>query len=422
MSATGAISVVSAQDNRSSVLAGVLVVDLTSFLAGPYCTQILGDMGATIVKIEPPSGDSSRTVPPHYVGGDSAYFLCANRNKHSIVLDLRKPEGMDVLRELVAKADVLVENYRPGVLQRLGLTYEQARETNPKLVWCAISGFGQDGPYRDRPAYDMIVQAMSGGMSMTGETGGGAVRAGIPLGDISAGMYGTIGVLGALHEVARSGKGSQIDVAMLDCQVAMLTYQASYHLNAGVVPGRQGRGHDSIPTYRAFTAADGRDVLITANTEKMWQALCGVLEHPEWKIDERFLVNRDRNHNREVLIPMLEQTFATRTAAQWLERLLAAQIPAAPVNDLAEVFADPHVHHRGMVLGVQGMAQGQSARVAGNPLHMEGANGTHRYPPALGADGALVLEKILTLSPERLQQLTACGAWVPASQARAVPV
>lgn len=401
------------RDRRSDVLSGIVVVDLTSFLSGPFCTQILGDLGATIIKVEPPGGDATRAVPPYEVAGDSAYFLCANRNKHSIRLDLHKSEAVQVLRKMVARADVLVENYRPGVLARLGLTREAVREANRGLVWCAISGFGQDGPYRDRPAYDLIVQGLSGGMSLTGEEGGMAVRAGLPIADLSAGLYGAIGILAALHDARRTGRGREIDVAMLDCQVAMLSYQASYHLNAGVVPGRQGRGHDSIPTYRAFVARDGKDVLVAATTERMWIGLTEVLGHPEWQCDPRFATSAARNRNRATLISLLEAVFATRPADAWLDELVAAQIPCAPVNDLASVFADPQVQHRGMALTIAGGAKGSSARVVGDPLRMSGSGEAHRYPPRLGADGEQILRWLVDADEEQLRALERSGAWIP---------
>jgi crotonobetainyl-CoA:carnitine CoA-transferase CaiB-like acyl-CoA transferase len=396
-------------------LSGLLVLDLTQFLAGPYCTQILGDLGADIVKVEPAAGDPSRSVPPHFVAGDSAYYLCTNRNKRSIVVDMRSEGGRDIVRRIALRADVLVENNRPGVMERLGLRYDALNQDNPKLVWCSISGFGQDGPYRDRQAYDMVIQAMSGGMSMTGEPGGPPVRAGIPVADLSAGLYGTIGVLAALNERQRTGRGRKIDISMLDCQVAMLCYQAAYHLTSGHVPGRQGRAHDSMPTYGSFTAADGHEVLITANTEKMWQSLCQVLDCPELCGDPRFADNAARNRHRDALIPLLAAKFRAQPADHWFEKLVAAEIPCAPVNDLGQVLRDPQVLHRGMVLALEGERADQRARVAGNPLAMgEGTRRWHIYPPPLGADGQDILRDVLRMSADEIERLAAAGAWTPA--------
>ena len=277
----------------SGPLSGLRILDLTQFLAGPYATMIFADLGAEVIKLEAPVGDWSRVLPPNFVGEDSCYYLSINRNKQSIVVDMKNDEGLEIVRRLADESDILVENFRPGVLDRLGLTYEGLSKRNPGLIWASISGFGQTGKDRDRPAYDMIVQAISGGMGMTGEPGRSAVRSGIPLGDLSAGMYAVIGALAALEERRSSGKGQYIDISMLDCQVSMLCYQAAYYLHSGNNPGRQGWGHDSIPTYRGFNCANGSSLVITANTERMWQALCDVLAISELKEDARFTLNED---------------------------------------------------------------------------------------------------------------------------------
>ena len=230
-------------------LSHVTVLDMTQFLAGPYGSQILGDLGARVIKIETPDGDITRNTPPYFHQGESAYFLSVNRNKESLVLNLKEQRGREIFLELVKKADIVLENYRPGVVKRLGIDYPVLCEVNPRIVMCSISGFGQDGPYRDRPAYDIIIQAISGGMSLTGEEGGKPVRAGIPLADLSAGMFGAISVLAGLAKVQATGEGAYYDVSMMDCQVSMLTYQAAYYLMSGEVPGLQGRGHRSLTTY-----------------------------------------------------------------------------------------------------------------------------------------------------------------------------
>lgn len=385
------------------------VLDLTQFLSGPYATQILGDLGAEVIKVEAPEGDMTRRLPPYFVGEDSAYYLSVNRNKESLAVDLKSEAGRALVRDLARACDVVVENFRPGVLERLGLSYAQLSAERPDLVWCSISGFGQDGPYRDRPAYDMIVQAMSGGMSLTGEVDGPPVRSGIPLGDLAAGMYGVIGILAALAERDRSGRGRAVDVAMLDCQIAMLSYQAAYFLASGQAPGRQGRGHDSIPTYRAFTCADGADVTITANTERMWQSLCAVLGMPELADDPRFRVNASRYDHRHALWEIVEAAFRTRPSAEWVEALVAAEIPAAAVNSLDRSLTDPHVLHRGMIAEAEG-PDGERLRVAGNPVKFLGeAEPAHRFPPRLGADADDVLSRVLKLSPEAIAALRADG-------------
>ncbi|MFI6284449.1 CaiB/BaiF CoA transferase family protein [Streptomyces sp. NPDC051018] len=382
-------------------LTGLRVLDLTTFLSGPYATQILADLGADVVKVEPPAGDSSRAIPPHFIDGDSAYYLSVNRNKRSVVLDLKTPEGGSRLRELADVADIVIENFRPGVLDRLGLDYDGLSATNPGVIWCSISGFGQDGPYRQRPAYDMIVQALSGGMSLTGLPDGPPVRSGIPLGDLSAGMYAVIGVLSALHQRGPGGRGRRLDISMLDCQISMLSYQGVYHLLAGVTPGRQGRAHDSIPTYRAFTAADGVDVMVTANTEGMWRGLCEVLGVPELLDDPRFTDGGARQANREELGPLLEKAFAARPAADWLPDLHAARVPAAPVNAVPDALADPQVRHRQMVIDVPEDAGRPPLQLLGNPVKFAdgGRDRDVTRPPRLGEHGDDVVRD--WLGPQR---------------------
>lgn len=393
------------QHNSRGPLAGLRVLDLTQFLSGPYATQILGDLGAEVVKVESPEGDMTRRLPPYFVGPDSAYYHSVNRNKRSLAIDLKAEQGRAILRDLALACDVVVENFRPGVLDRLGLRYADLAKIKPALVWCSISGFGQDGPYRDRPAYDMIVQAMSGGMSLTGEPDGHPVRSGIPLGDLAAGMYGVIGLLAALLDAKQTGRGRLVDVSMLDCQISMLSYQGAYHLVSGHVPGRQGRGHDSIPTYRSFTCRDGADVVITANTERMWLALCAVLGRPELANDERFIENETRHRNREALWAVIEPVFLTRSAEEWMDALLEAEIPAAAVNALDRSLSDPQVLHRNMVLELTGPDQ-QRLRVAGNPVKFVGETDiAHRFPPALGGDENEVFGTVLGMSPERIEEL-----------------
>jgi crotonobetainyl-CoA:carnitine CoA-transferase CaiB-like acyl-CoA transferase len=367
---------------------GLRVLDLTQFLSGPYGTMILGDLGADVVKVEPPNGELSRTIPPNFVGETSSYYLSVNRNKRSVVADLKESEGLDRVRRLALAADVVIENFRPGVLQRLGISYEELSKQKPGLIWCSISGFGQDGPWRNWPAYDMVVQALSGGMSLTGEQGGEPVRAGIPIADVSAGMFAVIGILSALNERNRTGRGRWVDVAMYDCQLSMLSYQAAYFLHSGQIPLPQGSGHDSIPTYRTFVAGDGLHVVTTANTEKMWRQLVKVLGRPELASDLHFTTNRERFANRDVLWPELEEAFRARSAADWMTLLIDAGVPAGVVNTLDEALINPHAEARKMVLSLSpepADVSGAPIRVAGNPIKFVGtAEGPHRYPPALG--------------------------------------
>lgn len=374
-------------------LAGLRVVDLTGFLSGPFGTQILADLGAEVLKIEPPRGDDSRGVPPHFIDGESVYYLSTNRNKKSAVVDLKDPEGRRTVLDLIRHSDIVVENFRPGALERLALDYDTVAAECPDIIWCAISGFGQDGPYATRPAYDMIVQAYSGGMSLTGERGGTPVRAGIPLGDLTAGLYGVIAILAALERRRRTGLGDYIDISMLDCQMAMLSYQGAYYLHSGVVPGPQGRSHDSIPTYRCFTASDGIDVAVTANTDRMWRGLCEVLGLADLVDDERFVTLGDRHRNRAELEPMLERAFLARTADEWVELLTDAGVPVAPVNTLDRALSDAQVVHRDMVVEMTRPDGSDPVRVVGNPIKLRSQREPLlHYPPRKGEHSALIAQ------------------------------
>jgi len=389
-------------------LSHVVVLDMTQFLAGPYGSQILGDLGARVIKIETPDGDITRTTPPHFHQGESAYFLSVNRNKESIVLNLKEARGRELFLELVKKADIVLENYRPGVAKRLGIDYPALRAVNPRIVMCSISGFGQDGPYRDRPAYDIIIQAISGGMSLTGEEGGKPVRAGIPLADLSAGMFGAISVLSGLAKVNATGEGCFFDVSMLDCQVSMLTYQAAYYLMSGEVPGLQGRGHRSLTTYRAYLCGNGIEIVVAANSEKMWKNLCEVVGLPGLPDDPRFRDRADRLKNRAQLDALLEGAFAKLASEQVLEALRKFEVPAAPINSLDRVFQDPQVRHRGMVVDLDD-GHGGGIKVVGNPVKTEGCGLQPTFPPHLGADSAVVLQDLLGISPEQAQDLANTG-------------
>lgn len=398
------------QSDNALPLTGIRVLDLTQFLSGPFGTQILGDLGAEIIKLEGPEGDLARHIPPHFVAEDSVYFLSINRNKKSVVLDLKTDEGRSIARRLALASDIVVENFRPGVLDRLGLSARELRAEKPSLIWCSISGFGQTGPYRDKPAYDMIVQALSGGMSLTGDPDGLSVRAGIPIGDIAAGMYGAVGILAALNRRTATGRGEYVDISMLDCQAAMLSYQAAYYLHSGKVPGRQGRGHDSIATYRSFRAGDGIDLVVTANTERMWAGLCKALGLEELVKDPRFLTNRERYANRHVLWPVLEQAFLSRTADEWVFILERESVPVGVVNTLDRVIADTQIKHRGMIVEVSA-DDGRSMRVMGNPISLEETGGIrNRYPPAPGEHTIESLRSILKLSSEEIDRLLASRA------------
>ena len=400
----------SATPRSTGPLVGVTVLDLTQFLAGPYATQILGDLGARVVKIEPPgAGELTRKLAPHFFKDQSAYYLSVNRNKESLALDLKNPRGREVFFNLVRNADVVLENFRVGVVDRLGISYNRLKEINPRIVMCSISGFGQTGPYKDRPAYDMIVQAMSGGMSMTGEEAGAPVRAGIPVGYLSAGMFSVIGALAGVTQARATGRGSYVDMSMLDCQVSMLTYQAAYYLLSDEVPGLQGRGHRSFPTYRAFRCKDGIEIVVTANTEKMWRGLCEALGQASLADDPRFSINARRLENREALDTILEAAFAGLSAMDALDRLVSLEVPAGPINTLDRALTDRQVVARDMVVEIKDSA-GDAIRVAGNPVKVQGA-GTirHSFPPELGEHSTEILKELAGMGIEEITALARDG-------------
>jgi CoA:oxalate CoA-transferase len=393
---------------RSGPLRDITVVDLTQHLSGPFASQILGDLGARIIKVEPPAGDSTRQIGPYFVNGESAYYLSVNRNKESVVIDLKAPGGKDALLALVAQADLVLENFRPGTLQKLGIDYPALEAVNSKVVLCSISGFGQDGPYRDRPAFDMIVQALSGGMSLTGEPAGLPVRSGMPIGDLCAGMYGVIGSLAALTRVTTEGKGSYVDVAMLDTQISLLSYVATYCLTGGTVPGRQGREHMSIPTYRALTCSDGQDIVIAANTERMWSGLCEALGIPEVAGDDRFQNNNARRQHRDDLDPILGDAARNWTLSDLLERLRDAGVPCAPLNGVDEALHDPQVVHRDMVLELP-VGNG-TVKAVGNPVKTSEGRRRHTPPPLLGEHTEEVLRSLAGLGDAAMKDLVSAGA------------
>lgn len=400
-------------------LAGVRVLDFTQFLSGPYGVQMLGDLGAEIIKVESPAGDLSRTVPPHFIRRDSAYFHTINRNKKSIVVDLKHEGAPELIRSLMDQCDVVVENFRPGVLARLGVDRAVEMERRPELIWASISGFGQTGPLRDLTAYDMIVQALSGTMSLTGERGGDPVRTGLPIGDLAAGLHAVIGILAALNRRTREGIGDYIDISMLDCLVSMVDYQATYYLQSGEIPGPQGSGHDSIPTYRLFQTGDGRAVVTTANTERMWQAMARVLGRPELIDDPRFARNADRLRNKEALWAVIEPAFLQRTADEWVGLFNEANIPVGTVNDVATALNSPQVAARNMVIELSD-GEGTTVRTVGNPIKMATLpEGHNTFPPVLGQDGAAILQSVLGMAEADITALIDSGVIRPPAPAPA---
>lgn len=390
-------------------LQGVRIVDFTTFLSGPYCTQILGDLGAEVIKVESLEGDSSRHIPPHFVGDDSAYYHSANRNKRSVAIDLKTAAGLEVAQRLIRASDIVVENYRPGVCKKLGLDADALLAARPALIWVSISGFGQVSPWRERPAYDMTAQALSGVMSLTGEPGRPSVRLGIPAGDTIAGMYAAIAALAALSDCRRTNQGRKVDVAMLDCQLSMLAYQAQYALVAGVEPGPQGSGHDSIPTYRSFATGDGRQLVVTANTEKMWQQLCEALDLAHLPQQSMFATAGARLANKEALWAQLEPAFLKKDAATWLEELTRRGVPVAPIKTVGEALQDAREHGRDMI--VQAVHDdGTRIEMVGSPIKLDASKPPCGFPPRLSEDADKILGEVLGLGGAEIEELRTTGA------------
>ncbi|CAN5327497.1 CaiB/BaiF CoA-transferase family protein [soil metagenome] len=397
-------------------LDGVRVIDLTRVLAGPLTTQMLADLGAEVIKVEQPrSGDEARSYGPPFAGaesaGGSAFFLGANRNKQSITIDFSKAEGQQLVRDLVRDADVVIENFRVGTLARYGLDYESLRETNPRLIYCSITGFGQDGPYRERPGYDAIFQSMGGLMSCIGrpdhEPGGGPMRTGLSITDVITSLYADIAVVAALYSrEARGGQGEHIDIALLDSTVAAMSHYAMSYLISGNVPARRGNGGNGGVPSQVFHCSDGA-IMLTVGNDGQFVRFCGALGVPQLAADPRFSLGVERIRHRDTLVPMLEGIFLTRDKQHWLDALVAVDIPVGPINDMAAVFADPQVRHRGLRRAVDGDAFGAVDLVA-NPIRYA-RDPIERYdaPPLLGEHTAAVLSRLLGLDAQGLESLRA---------------
>ena len=375
-------------------LAGIRVVDLTRALAGPYCTLMLADHGAEVIKVEQPgTGDETRGWAPPEINGVSAYYLSINRNKRSITLDLKHPDGKRALERLIERADVVVENFSPGTLARLGFSKERVHALNPRAVFCQISGFGQDGPGRAWAAYDLIVQGMGGIMSLTGEPGGDPVMIGVPQADMVSGMFAAFAIVAALHARERTGVGQTIDATMIGGQVALLSRQAARYFADGTVPKPEGNVHASIVPYQTFRAADGF-VNVCCGNSSLFERLCHALDLDDLAEDERFVDNGRRVANRAVLIPILEKRIGGLTKDDMVKRLREANVPVGPINDLADVFDDPTVRHLGLIAEVDHPTAGR-VRAPGIPVRMDGTPPSVRmHPPLLGEHTDEILAEI----------------------------
>jgi crotonobetainyl-CoA:carnitine CoA-transferase CaiB-like acyl-CoA transferase len=401
-----------------NALDGIRVLDLSRVLAGPWCTQTLADLGADVIKIERPgTGDDTRTWGPPFLPdrdgrdtAEAAYYLGTNRNKRSVTCDIATTEGQSLVRELAAKCDVFVENFKVGDMRRYGLDFDSLRAVNPRLVYCSVTGFGQTGPYRERAGYDYAIQGMGGLMSITGERddlGGGPQKVGVAVADLFTGMYATVAILAAVRHAERTGEGQHVDMALLDTQVAMLANLGANYLVSGKVPGRAGNAHQNIVPYQVFEVApapDGtRDHLILAvGNDSQFAKFCQVAGRPELAADARFARNQDRVRHRATLVPLLEDILRARPKQEWLAALEAAKVPCGAINNLAEVFADPHVQERGMVNAWEHpLAEG--LRLVASPLKLSATPvRTERPPPLLGQHTEEVLRELLGWDEQRI--------------------
>ncbi len=397
-------------------LAGIKVLDLSRVLAGPWCSQMLGDLGAVVIKVEQPGqGDDTRRWGPPFLddgSNDSAYYLCANRNKRSIAVNIADPEGAALIRRLAADADIVLENFRVGGLVKYGLDYASLKAIRPDVIYCSITGFGQDGPYKDKGGYDFLVQGMSGLMSVTGrpdgEPGAGPMKVGIPISDLTTGLYATIAVLAALNHRNSTGEGQHIDCALLDTQVALLANQASNYMNGGMIPRRLGNQHPNTVPYQDFSCADG-DILVALGNDRQFRAFCELLSVPELGTDERFATSGGRSVNRAALLERLYPVIATWKSDDLLAALDAAKLPGGRVNEIPQVLADPQIAARGLVRDMT-RSDGTPVKVLGFPAKLSASPATYRHaPPRSGEDTAAVLAEKLGLTPEEIDTLRTAG-------------
>ncbi len=396
------------------------VLDLTRVLAGPWCTQLLADLGADVVKIERPgSGDDTRAWGPPYLSdptgrdtSEAAYYLSANRGKRSVTVDISKPEGQQLVRRLAEAADVVVENYKVGQLAKYGLDYARLSEVNPRLIYCSITGFGQDGPYKDRAGYDFIIQAMGGFMSITGERddlpGGGPQKAGVAVSDLMTGMYSTVAILAAVAQRSRSGVGQYIDMALFDTMIAMLANMNMNYLTTGKAPGRAGNAHQNIVPYQVFAAADGH-VVIAVGNDSQYAKFCEIAGRPDLAADPRFASNAGRVRNRAALVPLLEAIVRDRPAAFWAEKLEAAGVPCGPINSIAQALGDPQAVARGIRVDLPHPVGG-TVPLVGMPIRMSGSSPNYeRPPPLLGQHTDEVLRELAGMDAGEIAALRARG-------------
>jgi len=384
-------------------LNGIRVLDLSRVLAGPYCTMVLGDLGADVTKVESPEGDETRGWGPPFAEGESAYYLCVNRNKRGIVVDFKTEEGREIIRRLVRQSDVLVENFRPGSLSRFSLDFESVSVINPNLIYCSITGFGQTGPLRDKPGYDFMIQAMGGIMSVTGEPDGEQMKSGVAVADLFAGQNAVIAILAALQARTQTGNGQHLDISLFDSQLGWLANVASNYLISGNLPKRYGNAHANIVPYQSFQASDGWFVIAVGN-DRQFESLCNFIGKPELSEDSRFAKNSARVQNRDELIPLLKLVFETKTVHEWLS-LIGDEFPCGPINNLEQVFSMPQVEAREMLIHMEHPTIGDLPLV-GSPLKFSDTPVEYKLPPPrLGEHTEDVLKELLGYSNEKIADL-----------------
>lgn len=390
-------------------LEGIRVLDLSRVLAGPYCTMTLGDLGAEVIKVEQPGvGDDTRRWGPPWAGTESAYYLCANRNKLGITVNFKDERGKQIIRELAKQSDIVVENYKVGGLDRLGLGYDDLSALNPRLIWCSITGYGQTGPDAHRAGYDVIAQGESGLMSITGEPDGEPMKLGVAIVDIMTGLFSANAILAALHARETTGRGQRIDSSLLSSGVAALANVASSYLTSGELPVRYGNAHANLVPYQTYKARD-RWMIVGAGNDRMFQELCRIIGRPELAEDERFATNPARVANRDALIPILQEAFAARDADDWLADLAAAGIPSGPINTVDRAVAHPQIQHRGMVVEIPHPTIGSLPLVGPPYIFSETPAAVRTHPPLLGEHTDLVLQERLGYTAEQIAELRAEG-------------
>jgi crotonobetainyl-CoA:carnitine CoA-transferase CaiB-like acyl-CoA transferase len=394
---------------RRRLLEGIRVLDLSRIIAGPFCSQILGDMGADVIKVEQPgSGDETRTWGPPFANGEAVYFFCVNRNKRSVTINLKDPRGQVILLELVKRSDILLENFKPGTLTKLGLDYEVLRQENPRLIYCAISGFGRTGPYAERGGFDVIAQAVGGLMAITGDPDGPPVKVGVAMTDIATALHAHGAILAALYARERTGVGQRIDTSLLETQIAALINIASSYLNGGELPRKWGTAHTSIVPYQAFRTKDGY-VILGGATDRLWIKLCEALELPALARDPEFATNEQRVRHRAQIVRLLEERLVTKTRKEWEAILALTGVPCGAINRMDEVFADPQVHHLGLVLEATHPQTGL-IRMVRNPVTFSDMPVDLRQaPPRLGEHTEAVLGELLGYSTGEVEDLRAAG-------------